>query len=178
MLDKDLAIASNIGKWLIIIALSYIAISFLFIVIVALFVAVYFAPKLRILKERLRKHPDMKNPSAKKKCFTFLKESIIVLFPEELNDVKFIKKAHNQIIETCDQASNATSMANLYDYVVNDCKSDCEYASPAYDAHKESAHAAAAAAKKNLTPQSQPNEHLATQYSNSENADGLGVHAL
>ncbi len=93
MLEKDLAVASNIGKWLIIIALSGMALYLLFLVIVAILVAVFVVPKMRTLIERLRQHPDMKHPSMKKKCMTVLKESIIVMFPDDLKNAKFMKDA-------------------------------------------------------------------------------------
>ena len=178
MLEKDLAVASNIGKWLIIIALSGIALYLLFLVIVAILVAVFVVPKMRTLIERLRGHPDMKHPSMKKKCMTVLKESIIVMFPDQLKDIKFMKDAHQQILKTCDQASSASSVADFYNQVVKNAHAVDEHASPAYDSHHASTHAAAEAAKHNLTPHSVPVGAGAMHTAGSANADGLGIHSL
>lgn len=178
MLEKDFAVASNIGKWLIIIALSGMALYLLFLVIVAILVAVFVVPKMRTLIERLRQHPDMKHPSMKKKCMTVLKESIIVMFPDDLKNVKFMKDAHQQILKTCDQATNASSIGDFYNQVVENTHSVDEHASPAYDSHHASAHAAAKAAKHNLTPNSVPVGHGATHTAGNANADGLGIHSL
>lgn len=178
MLEKDLAVASNIGKWLIIIALSGMALYFLFLVIVAILVAIFVVPKMRTLIERLRQHPDMKHPSMKKKCMTVLKESIIVMFPDQLKNIKFMKDAHQQILKTCNQATNASSIGDFYNQVVENANSVDEHASPAYDSHKKSAHAAAEAAKHNLTSHSVPVGHGAMHTAGSSNADGLGVHSL
>ena len=178
MLEKDLAVASNIGKWLIIIALSGMALYFLFLVIVAILVAIFVVPKMRTLIERLRQHPDMKHPSMKKKCMTVLKESVIVMFPDQLKNIKFMKDAHQQILKTCNQATNASSIGDFYNQVVENANSVDEHASPAYDSHKKSAHAAAEAAKHNLTSHSVPVGHGAMHTAGSANADGLGVHSL
>lgn len=178
MLEKDFAVASNIGKWLIIIALSGMALYFLFLVIVAILVAIFVVPKMRTLIERLRQHPDMKHPSMKKKCMTVLKESIIVMFPDQLKNIKFMKDAHQQILNTCNQATNASSIGDFYNQVVENANSVDEHASPAYDSHHASAHAAAEAAKHNLTSHSVPVGHGAMHTAGSANADGLGVHSL
>ena len=178
MLEKDFAVASNIGKWLIIIALSGMALYFLFLVIVAILVAIFVVPKMRTLIERLRQHPDMKHPSMKKKCMTVLKESVIVMFPDQLKNIKFMKDAHQQILKTCNQATNASSIGDFYNQVVENANSVDEHASPAYDSHHASAHAAAEAAKHNLTSHSVPVGHGAMHTAGSANADGLGVHSL
>jgi lipopolysaccharide/colanic/teichoic acid biosynthesis glycosyltransferase len=54
LLEKDLAVASNIGKWLIIIALSGIGLYLLFWIVVMVLLAIYIGPKLETIVKRLR----------------------------------------------------------------------------------------------------------------------------
>ena len=91
MLEKDLAVASNIGKWLIIIALSGIGLYLLFWIVVLVLLAIYIAPKLKTLVKRLRDSPILKTGSTKEKCVVLMKETALVLFPQELHQAQFVK---------------------------------------------------------------------------------------
>ena len=177
MLETDIAAASNIGKWLIIIALSGIAIYFLFMLIVGVAVFIYVAPKMKTVAERLRAHPAMKNGTPKQKCVAVAKESISVLFPDELKNVQFMKDAHDSMMKYCDKAADSSSAAEFYDKVMNKNGSDSVHdtSSPAYNAHQQSNVAAAAAAEKNLSTHQVPKPHDDAVAAHEE-ATGLGQH--
>ena len=179
MLEKDLAVASNIGKWLIIIALSGIGLYLLFWIVVMVLLAIYIGPRLRTLVKRLRDSSILKTGSTKEKCIAVMKETVLVMFPEQLNEVKFMKQAHDSIIKRCSNPKDAAQFVSSARGLANNPGfTDDDHTAPAYDSHHASAHAAAEAAKHNLTPHSGPIGHGGDLTADSGHADGLGMHTV
>lgn len=179
MLEKDLAVASNIGKWLIIIALSGIGLYLLFVVVIMVILAIYIRPKLKTLVKRLRDSPDLKKGSTKDKCIAVMKETMLVMFADQLNEAKNMKQVNDSIIKQCSNPADAARFVVSAKKLVNDMAySDDDHTAPAYDSHKQSTHAATGAAKHNLTPHTGPVGHGGDFTSDSGHADGLGMHRL
>lgn len=179
MLEKDLAVASNIGKWLIIIALSGIGLYLLFWIVVMVLLAIYVAPKLKTLVKRLRDSPILKTGSTKEKCIAVMKETVLVMFPEQLNEVKFMKQAHDSIIKRCSNPEDAAQFVTSASLLANNPGfSDDDHIAPAYASHKQATHAAAGAAKHNLTAHTGPTGDGSDLTADSGHADGLGVHTV
>ena len=171
MLEKDLAVASNIGKWLIIIALSGIGLYLLFWIVVMVLLAIYVAPKLKTLVKRLRDSPILKTGSTREKCVVLMKETALVLFPQELHQAQFVKS----FLSSCEHSMPVGEQAGK---LASSAYSADDHTAPAYDSHMQATHAAASAAKHNLTPHSGPIGHGSDLTADSGPADGLGVHRV
>jgi len=169
-------VAGSIAKWLIVIALSGIALSILFTVAIIVIAATIVAPKLNTLTERLKAHPAMKNGSAKDKCMAFFSESGHILSPEESDDMIAQSAEH-----ACSTPRQIQSGAQMYDAAVSD---------PAHAAHSASSHAAtvresalashtaaAAAGMPDAPAGGEPQGHSETPTSTAAPAAGLGAHA-
>ena len=125
---KDFAVAGSIARWLIIIALSGIALSILFTVAVIVIAATIVAPRLTTLSERLKKSPAMHGGSAKDKCVAFFTEAGRMLSPDESDDMNAQAAA-----DQCATPRQAQAGAQLFNAAVSD---------PAHAAHAASSHAA------------------------------------
>jgi hypothetical protein len=113
----------------------------------------------------------LKTGSTKEKCVVLMKETALVLFPQELHQVQFVKS----FLRSCEQSMPVGQQAGK---LASSAYSVDDHASPAYDSHHASAHAAAEAAKRNLTPRSGPVGDGGDLTADSGHADGLGVHTV
>ncbi len=181
-LRKDFALAGSVARWLIVIALSGIALSILFTVAVIVIAATVVAPRLASLSDRLKKSPAMHSGSAKDKCVAFFTEAGQVLFPDESGEMN-AQAAANQ----CATPRQAHAGAQLFDAAVSD---------PAHAAHAASSHAAvvreaslasnaksmAAGLPGGPAPGAEPDAHSSDHghggnaASTAGDATGLGVH--
>lgn len=71
---KDLRLAENIAKWLIIIVLTGAALTLVFVVAIGVVIAVVIRPKVMLLAERLRNNKKAMNGTAKERCLAFYSE--------------------------------------------------------------------------------------------------------
>lgn len=179
---KDFALAGSVARWLIVIALSGIALSILFTVAVIVIAATIVAPRVATLSNRLKKSPAMHSGSAKDKCVAFFTETGHVLFPEEPDDAN-VQAAEQQ----CATPRQVQAGAQMFDAAVSD---------PAHAAHAASSHAAVireaslASKAKSMTaampdgpaagaepdPHSSDHGHGGNTASTAGDATGLGVH--
>lgn len=71
---KDLRLAENIAKWLIIIVLTGAALTLVFVVAIGVIIAVVVRPKIQMLASRLRKNKKAMHGTAKERCLAFYSE--------------------------------------------------------------------------------------------------------
>lgn len=126
---KDLAMAGNVAKWLIVIALSGIALSLLFTVVAVVVFALFVAPRITTLAARLQKSPAMQG-SARDKCIAFFTEAGKVLSPDDSDEQLASAAGH-----ACTSGRQAAAGAKMFDAAVS---------GPGHASHIASAAAAAA----------------------------------
>lgn len=78
---KDVRLAENIAKWLVIIVLTGAALTLVFVVAIGVVIAVVIRPKVMLLAERLRKNKKAMNGTAKERCVAFYSEVSEMISP-------------------------------------------------------------------------------------------------
>jgi hypothetical protein len=169
---KDLAIAERIARWLIVIAISGIALTVLIATAAAVVFATVIAPRIELLATRLRSSPAM-NGTTKEKCVAFFSEAGRVLMPDDTDDQVGAVAEH-----ACGTSYQATAGAHMFDAAVS---------GPAHAAHAASVSAAALSNAKVSPPKPQadgePDAHTTADNlggdaaTHAAPAGGLGVHA-
>jgi len=79
--QKDVRLAENIAKWLVIIVLTGAALTLVFVVAIGVVIAVFIRPKAMLLAERLRKNKKAMNGTAKERCMAFYSEVSEMISP-------------------------------------------------------------------------------------------------
>ncbi len=171
---KDLALVSKIGRWLIVIALSGIALSLLLTVAAAVIFATVVAPRISLMADRLRASPAMSG-TPKEKCVAFFTEAGRVLMPDDTDEQVTGAAEH-----ACSTKFQAKAGSHMFDAAVS---------GPAHAAHAASV---SAAVKSNAKAKAMPFQKLADgepdPHTTADNlggdaathaapAGGLGTHA-
>lgn len=169
---KDLALAGRIARWLIVIAVSGIALTLLIAIAAVVVFATVIAPRMNLLADRLRCSPAM-NGTTKDKCITFFNEATRLLMPDDTEEQLGASAEH-----TCGSSRKAMAGAHLFDAAVS---------GPAHAAHAASVSAATSSNAK-TSPQKpqtvgEPDAHTTTDNlggdaaTHAAPAGGLGIHA-
>lgn len=79
---KNILLAENIAKWLIIIVFAGAALTLVFLVAIGVITAVVIRPKIALLAERLRNNKKAMNGTAKERCLALYTE-VFKIIPSE-----------------------------------------------------------------------------------------------
>jgi len=94
---KDLRLAENIAKWLIIIVLTGAALTLVFVVAIGVIIAVVVRPKIQVLANRLRKNKKAMHGTAKERCLAFYSEVSEMIQPGAPTDAASVCSSTQQI---------------------------------------------------------------------------------